>query len=264
MALSLISRSITDVAVTTREKESARAFSAAEAGIERALIGQPGDLDLGSATTVTVSVEGTGGTPNFTPLGKFASGDALNVWLVSHDDSGNLSCSDGKCFTGDTLKVCWGTAGTDPNGGLTPAAEVTILYKEGSDYKVARAAYDSNSSRRASNNFTAPDISGCTIDQQDYAFGANISFSSLNVTSRANGNQIAGPQAARVRLIYNIILAHPVGVNAGVNFPMQGQTITSEGKSGDATRKIQVFESYADLPPVFDFAAFNYGGGLTK
>ena len=41
VVLSLVSRTVTDVAITTKEKDSSRAFSAAEAGVEEALVGGP-------------------------------------------------------------------------------------------------------------------------------------------------------------------------------------------------------------------------------
>jgi Tfp pilus assembly protein PilX len=50
LVLFILSRSITDVAVSSKEEESARAFSAAEAGIERSLVvGSGNSSDIGDA-----------------------------------------------------------------------------------------------------------------------------------------------------------------------------------------------------------------------
>lgn len=50
IVLSILSRSVTDIAVTSRDEEALRAFSAAEAGVEQALVAGGGTGTVGNAT----------------------------------------------------------------------------------------------------------------------------------------------------------------------------------------------------------------------
>ena len=65
IALSIASRSITDINVSIKEEEAARAFSAAEAGIEQALIGGPVSGTLPNGATFNVTPRSTGGTTGY-------------------------------------------------------------------------------------------------------------------------------------------------------------------------------------------------------
>lgn len=267
VVLSVISRSVTDIAVTTKEREAARAFSAAEAGVEEALIGGSlsGSFAGGGSYTVVVGGLAEGGT-EFPAPGKVAAGDAIPIWFVSHADDGSLTCADGKCFTGSSMRVCWGESGTSAGDAQTPALEVVIIYTAtAGNYettRVARAAFDPNSGRRASNQFAAPDAGTCSIGDQDYAFSKTINFTDLGVPSSVYNTQ-NGLQTARLRLLYNTQKPHPVGASVGTPLPAQGTRIESTGIAGAATRKIEVFQLYSDLPPIFDFALFTLGD-LTK
>lgn len=268
VVLSVISRSVTDIAITTREEEATRAFSAAEAGVEEALIGGAlsGSFEGGGTYSVTVGGLAEGGT-EFPAPGKIGAGDVLPVWFVSHTDEGSLTCADGKCFTGSSIKICWGDNGTPPGDAQTPALEVAIIYTSTpGNYettRIARAAFDPNSTRRASNNFAAPDPGTCSIGSLDHAFGKTINFADLGIPSSVYNSQ-NGLQTARLRLFYNTQKPHPVGASVGNPLPSQGTRIESVGTAGESSRKIEVFQLYSDLPPIFDFALFTGTGGLTK
>jgi len=73
-----------------------------------------------------------------------------------------------------------------------------------------------------------------------------------------------GLQFAKVRIFYNTAMGHQIGIAA--NFPgntllpSQGLRILSTGVSGDSNRKIEVFQGYGELPPIFDSAVFSSGG----
>src|SRR3990170_3028399 len=95
VVLSVASRSVTDVTVTTYEEDALRAFSAAEAGIEEKLL----NPSLGSFGPVLL------GDPSYKD--KLISGDIATFWLVSHDADGNLSCNGLDCFDGAALDICW-------------------------------------------------------------------------------------------------------------------------------------------------------------
>lgn len=263
VVLSLISRSITDITITTKERDSSRAFSAAEAGIEEALVGGPTSATLPGGENYAVTVGTVGeGTNEFVWPQEILSGDTVPLWLVSHATDGSLTCADGKCFAAPSLKVCWGREGTSGSDSQTPAVEVVVLYKTSGSYRVARASLDPNSARRTSNKFDAPDSNNCAIGGKTFPFGENITFSDLGIPASVY-NSADGLQTARIRLLYNTSTPHPVGFSAPVTFPGQGKKLTSVGTSGESTRRLEVFQSFTDLPPVLDFAAFS-SSSITK
>jgi Tfp pilus assembly protein PilX len=75
LVLFILARSITDVTVSSRQEESVRAFSAAEAGIERALVAGTGfgTTEIGNASyTTSVTDFALGGNDmNFPAHGLF-------------------------------------------------------------------------------------------------------------------------------------------------------------------------------------------------
>jgi hypothetical protein len=70
-----------------------------------------------------------------------------------------------------------------------------------------------------------------------------------------------------VKLLYNTTTAHGFGVD--VNFagatllPSQGDKIVSTGTAGEATRKVEVFRLFSNLPTAFNSVLF-ISGGITK
>lgn len=272
IALSVVSRSVTDISIAKKEDDAARAFSAAEAGIERTLtsgaeILTPETLQSGGKFTTTIQALASGGRDFVIPL-YLSSGETAPIWLVAHNPSGVLECSgSNQCYTGNEMKVCWGLD-TQANTPTTPALEMSIIYTTGDSYstaRVARLAYDPNNTR--GNNFDSSEIlSGCSISGTNFAFSKTFTLASIGVTVRSSGNQTRGPQMIRARLIYNTDKAHPVGIQLTDNstLPRQGSKIESTGTAQSAARKIEVYQLYPDLPPVFDFSVFAGTGGLVK
>lgn len=267
IALSVASRSITDITISQKEEESARAFSAAEAGVEQAIIGNTtgGSFDAGR-TLYTISTGSIGGNEFVFPM-SLSAGDVAPVWFVTQN---NPAC-DGThpCFTGNSLTVCWGNPGTLSDSATTPAVEVSIFYTQGSggstSTRIARGAYDPNAARRTANKF-AETGGSCLVGGTEFAFSKSVNLSDLNVNLRANVDEERGPQFARLRMLYNTDRAHPVGVSVagGTNFPVQGAKIESTGSVGETTRKIEFTRLFSDLPPIFDSAIFSGTGGITK
>lgn len=273
VVLSILSRSITDVTVTTKEEEALRAFSAAEAGIEQSLVigSSIGSTQIGDASFKT-SVTGalTNGKEFANPVGLF-SGESLLFWFVAHNDTGALVCNATlPCFTGRQIKICWGKSETGANDATTPAIEVSTFYAatpgDYSTVRIARITADPNIVRRASNNFSAPDAGTCTTDNTNFQFQKTIDLASLGVPAASYGTQ-NGLQFTKVRMFYNTAETHPVGIFVNFagnsNLPAQGLRIESTGVSGDSNRKIDVFQGYGEAPPVFDSAIFSLGG-ITK
>lgn len=267
IAISLASRSVTDLTITTKERESARAFSAAEAGVEEALIGGSTSGTLAGGETFSVTSATAGGTTEFVWPDNISAGETVPLWLVGHDSSGNLIC-DGThpCYTGPSIKVCWGTSGTAADQAQTPAIEASVIYLNTpgnySTARVARATSDPNSGRRPSNNFYGPPEFGCSIGGKSFAWGQTIVFSDYGIGSGVFNTQ-NGLQTVRVRMIYNTSNPHPIAFQGGNAFPIQGTNITSTGQAESSTRKVELFQTFSGFPPIFDFGVFP-GGAITK
>jgi Tfp pilus assembly protein PilX len=268
IVLSVLSRTITDITVTTKEEEALRAFAAAEAGIERALIigSNTGEFGDGASFTATISNFGQQQSEYVYPE-KLLSGETAIIWFVDHDeDDGTLTCDTGECFTGSSMKVCWGEAGTTSGSDTTPAVEVSIFYAETpgnySAIRIARETADSYNIRRSTNNFSATDVGTCTVSGTDFEFQKTLDFASLGIPAASYNNQ-NGLQFAKIRILYNTDAAHTVGVDvsgSGNDLPSQGVRIESAGSAGEANRRIEVFQTFGELPPIFDAALFSPGG----
>jgi hypothetical protein len=274
IVLSILSRTVTDIAVTSREEEALRAFSAAEAGVEQALIvgTDIGPTQIGDASFSADVTGFASGSPEFANPVALAAGESVLFWFVAHDpSSGSLVCNATyPCFTGSQFRICWGAPGTGADTATTPAIEVSTFYAttpgDYSTVRIARATVDPNSARRASNNFSANDAGSCTVQGENYAFQKLIDLTTLGVPAGSYGVQ-NGLQFAKVRILYNTDVAHEVGINA--NFPgntllpSQGLNIESTGMSGESNRRLEVFQGFGEPPPVFDTAIFSIGG-ITK
>lgn len=274
IVLSILSRTITDIAVSSREEEALRAFSAAEAGVEQALIvgADIGTTTIGDAA-FSADVSGfASGTQEFANPVSIASGESLLFWFVAHDPTtGDLVCNaQYPCFTGSQFRICWGKPGTAPGSATTPAVEISTFYAftpgNLGTMRIARVTADPNATRRSTNNFSPNDGGICTTGNESFAFQKTVDLAALGVPAGSYGVQ-NGLQFAKVRLFYNTDIAHEAGIN--VNFagntllPSQGIRIESVGTSGEANRKIDVFQGFGEPPPVFDVAVFSVGG-ITK
>ena len=252
LILYILSRSITDVAVSSRQEEAVRAFSAAEAGIERALVtgADYTGIEIGNAQYTTTTTDFASGSYEFPFLSPISSGDTVTVWFVSHDENGNLICdATHPCFTGDTIEICWGNYQADPNSPNTPAIEASVYYYEPDEptlIKVGRAAIDPYAGRRDTNSFDPPQEVSCDIGGQPYAFHKTINFNiDLNVNP-------AGLQFAQLKMFYNSDTPHIIGVRVtGDTLPSQGKQIDSSGVAGDSNRRVVVYQVW----PEFTFAS---------
>ena len=285
MVLSVVSRSVTDIQLTTRDDEALRAFSAAEAGVEQALIvgtniGDTSLSDAGSSYSVSVEELGTSDSKYAYPE-ELYSGESATLWLVSHDEDGNLSCSgaDNPCYKEDSFQVCWGKDGTKRDYSA-PALEVSVYYDadptdapfatganpDFGDVQVARRTYDPTAARKLENSFEAGASDGnCDFGDNIIKFEASFNLAAL---LPANCSSTDGCLLfAKAKLIYNNT-PHPVGFLApgSATFPSQGVQIESTGQFGDSTRQIEVFRTYSEPLSIFESAIFSMGGDgdLTK
>lgn len=260
IALSVASRSVTDISVTTKEEEALRSFSAAEAGIEQTLLNPTVTSGtFGNATFTTTSTNVAQGAKTFNYPKDLVSGNNATFWFISHNDTGSLVCDASRpCFTGNTVKLCWGKTDSPSGNATTPALEVSVFYDPNfdgvySDLAVVRDTYDPNTSRLTTNNFTGAGGS-CTIDSKGYAFSQTVNLATLGVPAAAYNNA-RGLIFVKTRMLYNIDSQQPIGLDVTSGpavLPSQGTQVESTGQSGAANRKVQVFTLFPEPPAIFD------------
>lgn len=273
IVLSVLSRTITDITVTTKEEEALRAFAAAEAGVERALIiGTDLTGGFGDSASFTATISNFGQLQSeYVYPEKLLSGETAVIWFVDHDeDNGDLTCDTpgNECFTGSIIKICWGEPGTASDSDTTPAIETSIFYAntpgDYSTIRIARDTRDPNDTRRSSNSFQADGTgTACVIDDKEFAFRKILDLGSDLGIPAGSYNVQNGLQFAKIRILYNTDIAHTLGVDvsdSGNNLPSQGVRIESAGSSGEANRRIEVFQTFGELPPIFDAVLFSPGG----
>lgn len=273
LVLFILSRSITDIAVSSKNEEAIRAFSAAEAGVENALVIGAGTTGtaIGNATYSSDVTSYAEGSQEFVYPIEMSSGDVATTWFVNYDDAGVPICdATHPCFTGNTLKICWGKPGTLSAVDSTPAVEIIIFYEATpgnvATTRIARAAFDPFAGRTPANNFSAVDAGTCTIGGVAYQFQKTIQLSDLGIPA-GSYNFAGGLQFAKVRMFYNSNttqnIATSVSFAGNSTLPSQGQSIVATGTAGESNRKIDVFQGWPEAPSVFDLAV--YGSlGLTK
>jgi len=255
VVLSLIRRTTTDVATTSQLEESARAFSAAEAGIEDVLNRASGtsvtiQSGEGSATFDTTYTSLSGSTAAYTYPTETQKGDVATVWLVPHNTDNSLDES-GETFyckeSGEcTIDVCWEQPLSSPD---IPAVEIAVLYKHipSGTYDIQRFAYDPDPARLG-NSFTRSGAlsPGCGKASGVYTAPTPIVLYTL----------YSMPIALRMTPYYNGT-TFTVAPTAGRTLSSQGFEVSSTGKTGSGvTRKIIVKKNYEAPGSLFDYVLY--------
>jgi hypothetical protein len=285
VTLSVSSRTVSDISTTNYEESSLRAFSAAEAGVEKMLL-QNNPVSAIS-DNLTDNNSKYNAYPRYVQLTskdyKFPSelkaGENAVLWFVEHDANNNLACSGSSphtnCYSGNKINnLAWGIY--DPatyNNTNTPAIEVTIYYDSSCttfanckaigvnhDYsavKIKRMTYDPiKTSRSPANNFNEGKVQDTKVAGTKFHYrllpSDKISFADISC------NGVDGCLLLMtIRMLYN---DRPEGIavdnfsGSAKSFPSQGVMIDSVGESGDTVRRLNVLKTYA-LPPAFVDAA---------
>jgi Tfp pilus assembly protein PilX len=252
VGLSLMSRTTTDTAITNQVEQSTRAFNAAEAGIEKALLsglGTSGATGItgASGVTYTVSVNNVGGSGSglYQFPKKTQEGATETFWLVNHDDATG-QIDETNHYTGTSINVCWSSESPQP------ALVVTFLFKVGIEYRVAKFAYDPLSqgdiARGGLNNQFPQTSSGIGCGSgTGTAYKETINLSSFSPDV---------PIALRLRPVYSD--AKIVIDTGGNTIPKQGKNILATGTTTSGNnRKISVYEQYRTPATVFDAAIYS-------
>ncbi len=265
IGLAIVSRSVTEVRVSTTQEESLRALEAAEAGIERAL---GGVIAIGEVSAVG-SVPTTQATFNVSNVSMGAGQYYQSPFLLEGGDVLTVALDNGATadLTG-VHDICWG------NPGSSAAIEVMLYYDQGGTVGVVRKGFDSNALVNDNGFVRNPEVSNspCSIPGSNYQFSLrgvgvpatrNVDF--VGTEPEDLGMPVgATPLFMRIRMFYNTT-PEPIGFAAisGQSFPSQASQITSTGQSGDSVQKVSVYQANPDLPFMFDAALFS-GTSLTQ
>lgn len=273
IGLSIIGHSISDVSTSSKTESSARALSAAEAGIEKALastqllgtINLSGTLTNQSTATVNwISVLPVSGYAlEYPPFGKESF---AQFWLSSPASTPVTSF-----YTRGNFDLLFGTpkdyAGDEEN---KPAIEVHVVIKRqggGNDYYSKKYHYDSyfngTNLTRNTNGFTKcfGNSFGTGVFVNDGTRQGNFY---CRVTVPPSGSYLESqndfPVLVRVRILYSNyshpVALQPTGGSGGV-LPPQAATYTSTGVSGNTQRELQLFKQRNVVPYLLDYVLFS-------
>lgn len=252
IVLFILSRSITDISVSSSENQAVSAFSAAEAGVEQALVigtAPGGSTQVGNASYTSQVTNVAQGATSFVYPIELNSGDSMTLWLKAQD----ATSSD---FTGSNLKICWGKPGAYSDQSLMPAVEAVLFYEttagDPATVKIFRAAFDANAARRVNNSFTDTGAL-CTVAGKSFQFQTTLSIPPANYPN---------PQFAFVRLFYNTDTSQPVAFDStdAHVFPSQGILVDSTGVAGQSNRRVEVFQGWPEIPGPLQFAVYSSTG----
>lgn len=243
VGLAVASRSIINVRTSTEEENSQRAFSAAEAGIEKVLktgisTGTSGLTNNSTFNTTIATINDPGLNGLLLNGGSAVSrNEGIDIWLVPHLSNGRPDYSNPPI--NGTLFISWGLDSTDCNNA---AVEIVTIYGPISAPKSSRVAFDPCNDRNKnappgnSNGFDTPTMGGDNIE------GKLFRYKSKNPINMEDGLII------RVIPIYKNAI---IGVKATQTLPSQGKKIESVGSSGSTQRKINYVQGYLSLPVEF-------------
>lgn len=232
VGLSVISRTVTTLRTTKESESSERAFSAAEAGVEKILNSSNSSLStttLSNGSSFSASSSLVSGS--FVPLNNLSpvtQDDGADVWLSTYPTYASP-------YTG-TVKIYWGIPGgsCDPTTPTDAALEVLLITGSKANPVMTHINLDPCTSRRVANNFTQPQAGG-TVNGTTFA--------------HSYSQAITNGLIMRIIPLYSSTIIGVSGVTA--NLPSQGQSVTSTGTYAGTARKIVVFKGYPKLPMEF-------------
>lgn len=280
IGLVIVGRSVNEISTSNKTEESSRAFSAAEAGIEKALRdNRVGDIDRGETGTINVNnLNNNAGAEVKWDVSLPRADEAFVHDPISRESFGQVWFADpdtgGVFYDQNTFDVYFGqTEDSDlydysAKPDEKPALEINIIYKDGlNGYKSVKDFYDSASGR-------IPGFTDCTPNPGDLTVMVNgveekHSFYckfEINLGSSPGKNLLPVVDnshylvMARFRMLYTN-LSHPFAVAPrceGIcSLPPQKAVYKSAGSVSDIQRTIQVSQYKYVMPHLFDYVLFS-------
>lgn len=263
IGLSIIQRSLSDISTSTKVEQSSRAFSAAEAGIEKALQNDTSGVnfaDTGAEASVYPPVELPEANQGleYPPIGKE---EIAHFWLA---DLNSVLNPPEAFFTGSSLDIYWGSPNL-PND--RAAIEINLIVcntcSTTPTYQVIKYYFDPDDLRRLENGFSVP-TTPCsdslpsipTSMGQSRQFYCRTTLSGLPVLPFRL-------MTLRTRLLYTSVTQPIAVLPIGSSLPKQAKIYTAVGTSGTTQRTVQLFKLDKVVPFYFDYAIFS-AGPITK
>lgn len=245
MGLAIVSRSVTDIRISKEQEESARAFSAAEAGIEAALGGEEitsfGDFNLDVDTWTLAGFEQT----SFVYPDLIKKGETQTVWLVGHNEETSEPDPSVR-FNGNEITIFWGNEGTPINDDA-PALEATLYFQDGDKFKTKKYTADPKLDRASSNDFSVCDeTEGYTLEDKNFQFRKTLTDLPPDM------------YFLRLKLIYNQD-SHLLGVQTDEPLPTQGkcyEATASQAETGISS-KVKQCNLHQAPPSIFDYVLYS-------
>lgn len=292
IGLIITQRSITDVTTSSQTEQASRAYSAAEAGIERALIkGTPGGPTL-TITKLELNNQAEARDIKVTPAipsgtnpeeafeyPKISKEVIANFWLANPDPDNNPETSNiDPYYTNPRINIYFGNEDPNPD---PPAVEVTIVTKDtsvgGNNQYYANKYFFESDPTRLSSGFE-PVASGNSSPKTYNPSTETLTVSpfyrsaSIYIVKTQKTNEPCTlpnncfPVLARVRILYSntaqkVAMGPPEGASCppGSCLPPQANYYSATGRSGQSEKKIQLFKGIFTIPIFFDFAIFSSG-----
>jgi len=277
IGLALVQRSISDISTSSKLEQSSRAFSAAEAGIEKAL-GGSGSFDNFSLENNSVAkVVDSGLLPQdnqaleYPPISKE---EIAHVWLAN-PDADFKTTSAGQYYNQPAVDVYWGlpeaaTVADDEK----PALAVTIIYKDQAGvYQTKKFYLDPALKRIATNGFQAPDgntfTCGALVPKINTIFSKDPAEDRQFYCKARLTGLVPTLILLRARILYSNSShsfavaprndAKCVDSQTACSLPKQVKIVLSQGTSGSTQRSIQLFKINKVVPFFLDYAIFSAG-----
>lgn len=275
IGLAVVQRSLTEVSTSSKTEQSARALSAAEAGIEKAIKidSDIGQVSLGSEATINTVVKTIIPAQNqaleFPPISKE---EMAQFWLTNPDTLTDFY--NGADQNTNYIDVYFGNQGVI--GLETPAIALNIIYKSTDTnnlYKVKKFYLDPIAARRSSNGFDDPTSCGAQCSCTSPSTTTSLSPAAPKpffCKTRIDAGTAALPDLnqlllIRARILYsNSAQSLAVAPAAGKSLPPQAKLFTSIGSSGSTQRTVQLFQTDKFVVlPFLDYSIFS-AGEITK
>ena len=292
IAIAANQRSLSDLSNSAQNEQSARAFSTAEAGIERAI-----SIDYSQPVFGTVINKTDSGNQSTAEVKKVAdlpsSGQALEepqpvgrttiaqFWLAN-PDNGPPAHDIVRYYSSNTpFLIYFGDPNVSVTSNSAPAIEVNLITADSTfvtassysgDFLSKRFLFDPNATRRNQDNFDNSPIcpptpyiinttSSPNLTATDRNFKCLATINPLTTSGLPSSVDLNGrvPILVRVRMLYaddQPLAVAGFGVNS---LPPQLTIYTSKGTAGQSTRVVQVSRKSYVYPPFLDFAIFSYG-----
>lgn len=273
VGLAIIGRSISEVSTSTKSENSSRAFSAAEAGLEKIMAPSNTGTSIPLTSQNNNSVYSANKNENPGPnraleyVSALLRGEMAQFWLVDPDD---LNCST-DCYTANSFNLYFGAPNVDyaadPNA--SPAMEVNVIYYSNGAYGMDRYFVDTKNPNRFDatgaklNIYTCGSTLGTVLgpDAIDTNINTRTKFYCMAPIPLTTSNRTN--IMVRVKSLYSE-KNHKVAIQpVSDSLPAQGYIFESTGKAGTSLRKIMVQRQKDIMPRYFDYVLYS-DSGLNK